>query len=130
VVYLQQRRRPSDVVFVLVEMSDCDECCAEEVQHAYDQLRRLDRNQDGKIDAEELKAARERLVSERLANLIKELDADQDGRISKAEARGLLRQHFDRLDTNRDGQVGLEELQRGASEGVPASDKASPPRKE
>src|SRR5262249_43756578 len=36
--YIQQRRRPSDVVVVLVEMSDCDECCAEELQRVYDTL--------------------------------------------------------------------------------------------
>src|ERR1700730_5957071 len=29
-VYLQKRRRPSDVIYVLIEMSDCDEGCVEE----------------------------------------------------------------------------------------------------
>jgi len=130
VVYMQQQRRPSDVVFILIEMSDCDEGCVGEVQHAYDVLRRLDKNQDGKIDPAELKVAREQLVRERVGGLIKELDADRDGRISKEEARGMIREHFAKLDTSRDGFLSHDELLRGAMEAVPAGEKASPPQKD
>src|SRR5262249_12944881 len=63
-VHLQPRRRPSDVVFLLIETSDCDEECAGELQQIYDPLRRLDRNKDGKLDPEELKAARQQLLEE------------------------------------------------------------------
>jgi Ca2+-binding EF-hand superfamily protein len=113
--YLQQRRRPSDVVVVLVEMSDCDECCAEEVQRAYEYLRKLDRNKDGKLDADEIKAGREQAFEQRVKSLIERLDADKDGKISKKEARGLVKDHFDRLDTNKDGQLDSKELQSAAS---------------
>jgi Ca2+-binding EF-hand superfamily protein len=129
IVYLQQQRRPSDVVFILIEMSDCDEGCVGEVQHAYDVLRRLDKNQDGKIDPAELKAAREQLVRERVGGLIKELDADRDGRISKEEARGMIREDFAKLDTSRDGFLSHDELLRGAM-AVPAGEKARPPQKD
>jgi Ca2+-binding EF-hand superfamily protein len=129
VVYLQQRRRPSDVVFVLIEMSDCDECCAEELQQVYDTLRKLDKNQDGKIDASELRTAREQLVQQRVDNLLKELDADKDGRISREEAKGMVRRHFDRLDTNHDGFIDREELLKAAAEAPQGSQRPAAPNK-
>src|SRR5262249_10433605 len=97
VVHLQPRRRPSGMEYVLIELSHCDECFAEELQVVYDALRRFDKNGDGKIDASELKAAREELVRQRVDDLLEDLDTDKDGRISRQEARGLLRQNFDRL---------------------------------
>src|SRR4051794_39864495 len=69
--YLQQRRRPSDVVIVLVEMSDCDEGCGEEIQRAYEFLYKLDKNKDGKLDADELKAGREMILKQRVDGIIK-----------------------------------------------------------
>lgn len=115
-VFLQPRRRPADVVFVLIEMSDCDECCAGELQTIYDSLRKLDKNKDGKIDAEELTVARQEIVEDRVNNIFKALDQNKDGKISRAEARGLVKENFDRLDTNKDGFLEREELLRAASE--------------
>jgi len=112
--HVQQRRRPSDVVSVLVEMSDCDECCAEELQRLYETLRKLDANRDGKIDADEIKVGRAMVIKERVDTLFKELDRDKDGKISKAEARGQIKAHFDQLDTNKDGFIDRAELTAGA----------------
>jgi len=114
--YLHARRRPSDVVFHLVEMSDCDECCAEELQRIYAFLRKLDTDKDGKIHADELKSAREALAQGRVERILKELDADKDGKISRAEARGQIKKYFDELDANKDGFVDRAELLRGATE--------------
>jgi len=108
--YLQPQRRPSDLVFVLIEMSDCDECCAEELQRLYDVLRQMDKDRDGKIDPTELKAARERCVTDRVDVLMKALDRNKDGKISREEARGLIREHFDRIDRNGDGFINRQEL--------------------
>jgi len=119
VFYLQPRRRPSDVVFVLVEMSDSDEECAEELQIIYSFLRKLDTNNDGKIQPDALQAAREGLVKKRVDTIFKNLDADNDGKISQAESRGRIKEHFDELDTNKDGQVDRKELTRAASEKPP-----------
>lgn len=113
--YLHQRRRPSDVVFVLVEMSDCDKGCVEEVQRAYQILFKLDKNRDGKLDADELKAGRSQIIKERVDGLIKRLDANKDGKISKDEARGVVKEHFTQLDANRDGFIDRDELQTGAA---------------
>lgn len=114
--HLQSRRRPSDVVFALVEMSDFDEGCAEELQLLYTTLRKMDKNGDGKLDAGELKAARAVLVEARVSRIFRRLDTDRDGKISRAEARGNLKKYFDEIDTNKDGFIDRAELMRAAAE--------------
>jgi len=120
---IMPRRRPSDMVYVLIEMSDCEDGCTEEVQRAYDILRRLDKNKNGKIDSDELKAERERLIEARVKALFKEMDTNQDGKISREEARGQVRADFDRIDTNRDGFIERKELLHAAEQRPP-----QPPR--
>jgi Ca2+-binding EF-hand superfamily protein len=52
---------------------------------------------------------------DRADRMWQELDADKDGRISKAEAdagkRGHLSEHFSEIDSNQDGFVTREEMQ-------------------
>jgi Ca2+-binding EF-hand superfamily protein len=127
IVHLQPRRRPSDVVFVLIEMSDCDQECAGELQHIYDVLRQLDTNHNGKIDADELKTMRQRLLEERVDRRLQELDTNHDGKISKDEARGRIKENFDKIDTNHDGFIDRNELLRAATEHIHSAAKPSPP---
>jgi Ca2+-binding EF-hand superfamily protein len=47
--------------------------------------------------------------------LFEELDINKDGKISKDEARGQLREDFDRIDTNHDSQIDRDELYKVAS---------------
>jgi Ca2+-binding EF-hand superfamily protein len=129
VASLQPGRKPSDFVFVLVEMSDCDECCAEELQVVYDFLRKIDRNKDGKVEADELKGAREELVEKRISAIFEELDANKDKKISQDEARGMVKRHFDELDTDKDGFISRDELMKAAVE-KPGSLKKDRPGKE
>jgi Ca2+-binding EF-hand superfamily protein len=119
-MYLQPKRRPSDMVFILIETSDCDDDCHGELQRIYDVLRKLDKNKNGKIDPEELATVRQQLLEERVDNIIKELDRDKDGRISRKEARGPIREHFEQIDTNKDGFIDRDELLRAASERIQA----------
>jgi len=114
-VHLQRQRRPADFIQVLVEMSDFDEASQQELQYIYDLLRKMDKNNDGKLDAEELKAAREQIVADRVDELIADLDLNKDGKISKDEARGRLKEDFDKIDLNKDGFIDREELIKAAS---------------
>jgi Ca2+-binding EF-hand superfamily protein len=118
IVHLQPRHRASDVVFVLVEMSGHDADSVVELQQMYDMLRRLDANRDGKIDADKLKAMRHSLLKERVEGLIEDLDVNHDGKISREEARGRIKEHFDKIDTNHDGFVDSDELLRAAAEPI------------
>jgi len=110
------RARPSDLINVLIEMTDCDEGCTEEIQRAYDILGRLDKNKDGRIDAEELQAARHTLLEERVNYLMKRLDKDHDGKISRDEARGPIKRNFDHLDKNKDGFIDRDELLKASAQ--------------
>ena len=40
-------------------------------------------------------------------------DTDKDGKITQAEAEAMALQHFDRMDSNKDGQVTPEERRAG-----------------
>jgi Ca2+-binding EF-hand superfamily protein len=116
IVHLHPRRRPSDTIYMLVEMSDIDEDCPKEVQRAYEILRRLDKNKDGKIDADELKAGRELIAKNRVDFLFAELDANKDGRISPEEAKGQIRANFKDIDRNHDGFIDRAELLKATTE--------------
>jgi Ca2+-binding EF-hand superfamily protein len=112
----QHQRRPGDLLYTLIEMSDCDEDCHGELQHIYDVLRKLDKNKDGKIDVDEHKVMRHQLIERRADDLIKELDTDKDGKISRTEAKGQLRKDFERIDVNKDGFIARQELIQAISE--------------
>jgi Ca2+-binding EF-hand superfamily protein len=111
----QNGRRPSDVVYLLIEMSDVDTEAVEELQRLYDTLRKLDTNNEGKINADALKTAREQIVDDRVDYLMKELDTDKDGQISRDEAKGRIKEHFDRLDLDKDGYISREELRQAVA---------------
>jgi len=44
-------------------------------------------------------------------NLLKEMDADNDGLISALEAKGPLKEKFGTIDTNKDGFINAVEFQ-------------------
>ncbi|APQ19016.1 EF-hand domain-containing protein [Maribacter hydrothermalis] len=44
------------------------------------------------------------------AKLIKEMDKDEDGLLSKEEVKGPLKENFSEIDTNEDGYISEEEF--------------------
>lgn len=83
----------------------------------------IDANKDGQVSADELKAFHEAMrkaaEAERkvhLAAMVKKLDLNGDGAVSRAEAQQgapHLARRFDKLDANKDGQLTAAELEAG-----------------
>jgi len=109
-------QRLSDAVKTLIEMTDSEQGCVLEVQRIYDMLRKLDTGKNGKIDPAALKAERERIVAERVKAVFDRLDTNRDGKITRDEAKGLIKEHFDKIDRNRDGAITYKELLQAAQE--------------
>lgn len=74
---------------------------------------KADANRDGKVTKDELQGARKRMHDQQ-AERFKSADKDGDGALTKAEAEAgkmpKLVQQFDRLDVNKDGKIGPEEM--------------------
>jgi Ca2+-binding EF-hand superfamily protein len=96
-----------------------------DLQRSYELLRVIDANNDGRITAEEARAAKPRLIERRADAVIRGFDTNNDGRVSRQEAKGQLAQDFDRLDTNRDGFVDKAEMARALTAQLPAAPAAT-----
>lgn len=46
------------------------------------------------------------------SQLLKEMDKDEDGKLSKTEIKGPLKDNFDKIDADEDGFITKEELQK------------------
>lgn len=77
----------------------------------------IDANRDGQVSFEELRGSRHKARGERFLG---RLDADKDGKVSKAEALAKATERFDRLDANQDGFITAEELAARGHRGHPA----------
>ena len=53
------------------------------------------------------------------AKILEDMDANNDGEISKAEAKGPLVRDFDRVDVNGDGKLTVAELENIKGRGGP-----------
>lgn len=67
----------------------------------------IDANRDGQVSFEELRAFRHQARRE---GFLARLDADKDGKVSKAEALAKAAERFERVDANKDGFITPDEL--------------------
>jgi len=111
---INEQPRLLEIVWYTIDVVD-DPPTTDEVQETYDQLRQIDKNNDGKIDKSELTAFRDQRRKERIDNIFKELDKNNDGKISKDEARGLWIDSFADLDKNHDGMLDRQEIESACS---------------
>lgn len=98
---------------------------------------RIDTNKDGSISRDEFAKAREVRIEKRMVmrdgmkegaagsmkmhrmggmgggQMIVMADTNKDGRITLAEAEAMALQHFDQMDSNRDGQLTPDERRAG-----------------
>jgi hypothetical protein len=70
----------------------------------------IDANRDGQISFEELRAFHARRHGEHGKAMMKHLDTDGDGKVSRAEALAAAAARFDAADTNKDGFLTPEEM--------------------
>jgi Ca2+-binding EF-hand superfamily protein len=70
---------------------------------------RLDANKDGEVTRQEAETGAAAIRKEELSKRFSELDADKDGRLTADESK-IPARFFDRLDTNHDHALSLEEF--------------------
>jgi Ca2+-binding EF-hand superfamily protein len=99
-----------EVVFYTVDFPE-EPATSQELQTAYDELRKIDKNNDGKLDDGEVKQYREQRRKERVDGIFSALDKNGDGKISKDEVRGLWADNFADLDKNKDGFLDRQEVE-------------------
>jgi hypothetical protein len=84
---------------------------AEFDQTALARFQRMDENHDGVIDAAEVAALKARMEERRgpgglgRPDMLAEMDADHDGKITQAEALAVSQARFARFDVNHDGKL-------------------------
>jgi len=99
-----------EVVWYAIDVAP-EPLTTDELQEAYDQLRQIDKNNNGKIEPNELAAFRDQRKKERIDGIFTALDKNKDGKISKDEARGLWADDFAALDKNKDGMLDRQEVE-------------------
>lgn len=58
-----------------------------------------------------------------IAELFSQMDANKDGKLSKKEVKGPLKDDFAKIDTNKDGFLTKEELEK-----APKPERREPPK--
>jgi Ca2+-binding EF-hand superfamily protein len=114
-----RRERMLDLVQLVGPIVQSDEPGREIVQRVYDILQQIDSNGDGKIDRDEWEAMRQHALEWRVNAMLERQGAAQEGKVSKENARGRLRHHFDEWDLNHDGFVDRDELMKALSGQIP-----------
>ena len=70
----------------------------------------IDANRDGQVSFDELRAFHAAKRGAHGAKMLKSIDTDGDGKVSKAEALAAAAARFDRADANKDGFLTVEEM--------------------
>jgi len=104
----------------LMQSLDTDgdgELSSSEIESAASALRKLDKNEDGKITRDELGPGRRGTPQGAAAagfilRRLKSFDQDGDGALSREEAPPRMKENFDRLDADGDGKVDDSEMKR------------------
>jgi len=72
----------------------------------------------------EMKAQNNKKERPSYEELLEDMDADEDGKLSKDEAKGPLNDHFDEIDKDEDGYITEEEF-----ENAPKPNGKKPPKR-
>ena len=117
-----------DALFAILDRDRNGKLSRRELEAAGSILARLDRDKDGSVSKREIAAAasdkapsrgsaRERSSRERdsrggISSYAKRLDKNNDGKITREEASGPIKERFDRLDEDGDGILKVEDIEK------------------
>ena len=76
------------------------------------------------ILAQERGQKRENTKPPTFKELLKKMDTDEDGKLSKKETKGPLKNDFDKIDANEDGFISKKEFEK-----APKPDGKRPPKR-
>ncbi len=64
------------------------------------------------LKAQQRERNSDRRVPPSFEELLEKMDKDEDGKLSKAEVKGPLKNNFDKVDLNEDGYINEEEFKK------------------
>ena len=100
-----------EILYWVIDVPEEEPASANELQRAYEVLRKMDADNNGKLDSGEIKTFRDQREKQRVQHIMQVLDRNNDGKVTKEEARGLWADHFAELDKNNDGAIDSQEIQ-------------------
>jgi Ca2+-binding EF-hand superfamily protein len=104
---------PVEVAYIWVLDADQGNVDLQDLQQAYDLLRKIDKNGDGKVSRSELRERREHVASAWCDQCFKRMDKNHDGELSKQEAKdSTFEDDFDKIDRNSDDMLTKSEIHR------------------
>ncbi|MCH2582127.1 MAG: EF-hand domain-containing protein, partial [Planctomycetes bacterium] len=112
-----------DALFAILDRDRDGKLSRRELEAAGSILARLDRDKDGSVSKREIAAAasdkapssrssRERDSRGGISSYAKRLDKNNDGKITREEASGPIKERFDRLDEDGDGILKVEDVEK------------------
>ncbi len=125
-----------EILYWVIDVPEDEPASANELQRAYEVLRKMDADNNGKLDSGEIKTFRDQREKQRVQHIMQVLDRNNDGKVTKEEARGLWADHFAELDKNNDGAIDKQEVEaacrmkheagKGATPGQPGQPGSQP----
>jgi Ca2+-binding EF-hand superfamily protein len=110
-----QRRgaKPVEVAYLWIIDANSGSVELKDLQDAYQELQKIDQDNDGKITRSELMARREHVASQWCDKCFDRMDQDNDGELSQSEAQeSAFGEQFSDFDRNQDGYLTKSEIHR------------------